>query len=121
MDYSPPSSFVRGILQARILEYRLPFSSPGDLPNPGIELPSPTLQIDSLPSEPPESGFCPLKMGWQSWPLPRASGLGYQEHCHRSLNGSRRGSVRTTELFTQTMWFVFNTRFPSGSPGLGVF
>ena len=31
----------------------LPFSSPGDLPNPGIEPGSPTLQIDALPSEPP--------------------------------------------------------------------
>ena len=39
---------VHGILQARILEY----SSPGDLPNPGIEPKSPTLQADSLPAEP---------------------------------------------------------------------
>ena len=31
----------------------LPFPSLGDLPNPGIELRSPTLQGDSLPSEPP--------------------------------------------------------------------
>ena len=30
----------------------LPFSSPGDLPDPGIELMSPALQADSLPSEP---------------------------------------------------------------------
>ena len=35
----------------------LPFSSPGDFPNPGIKLRSPTLQADSLPSEPPESPF----------------------------------------------------------------
>ena len=31
----------------------LPFPSPGDLPGPGIEPRSPTLQADSLPSEPP--------------------------------------------------------------------
>ena len=31
-----------------------PFSSPGDLPNPGIEPRSPTFQADALPSEPPE-------------------------------------------------------------------
>ena len=31
----------------------LPFPSPGDPPAPGIEPGSPTLQIDSLPSEPP--------------------------------------------------------------------
>ena len=29
----------------------LPFPSPGDLPNPGIEPGSPALQADSLPSE----------------------------------------------------------------------
>ena len=31
-----------------------PFSFPGDLPNPGIEPRSPTLQADSLPAEPQE-------------------------------------------------------------------
>ena len=31
----------------------LPFPSPGDLPDPGIELRFPVLQADYLPSEPP--------------------------------------------------------------------
>ena len=31
----------------------LPFPSPGDLPNPGIEPGSPALQADALPPEPP--------------------------------------------------------------------
>ena len=31
----------------------LPFPSPGDLPDPGIEPGSPTLQAEALPSEPP--------------------------------------------------------------------
>ena len=31
----------------------LPFPSPGDLPNPGIEPGSPALQADTLPSESP--------------------------------------------------------------------
>ena len=31
----------------------LPFPSPGDLPNPGIEPAFPALQVDSLPTEPP--------------------------------------------------------------------
>ena len=52
MDCSPPGSFVHGILQARILEWGA-ISSPGDLPDPGIELRSPASQADSLPSEPP--------------------------------------------------------------------
>ena len=45
MDYT-----LYGILQARILEK--PFPSPGDLPKPGIEPWSPTLQAHSLPAEP---------------------------------------------------------------------
>ena len=31
----------------------LPFPSPGDLPDPGIEPGSPALQADALPAEPP--------------------------------------------------------------------
>ena len=42
---------IHGILQARILEW-VPFPSPGDLPNPGIEPRSPALQADSLPAKP---------------------------------------------------------------------
>ena len=49
MDCSPLGSSVRGISQARILEG---MASPGYLPDPGIELRSPALQADSLPSEP---------------------------------------------------------------------
>ena len=33
----------------------MPFPSPGDLPNPGIEPGSLALQADALPSEPPGS------------------------------------------------------------------
>ena len=45
MDYT-----VRGILQARILEWvAFPFSSGSS--HPGIELISPALQVDSLPTE----------------------------------------------------------------------
>ena len=44
----PSMEFVRQDYQSG-----LPFPSPGDLPNPGIEPRSPTLQTDALPSEPP--------------------------------------------------------------------
>ena len=50
MDCSPPGSSVHGILQARIWS-GLPFPSPGDLPDPGIELRSPASQADSLLTE----------------------------------------------------------------------
>ena len=55
-------SAAHGLLPTRLLcpwgfsrqEYwsGLPYSPPGDLPNPEIELRSPTLQVDSLPSKP---------------------------------------------------------------------
>ena len=41
-NYSPPDSSVHGISQARLLEW-LPWPSPGDLPDPGIEPWSPAL------------------------------------------------------------------------------
>ena len=51
-DCSLSGSSIHGILQARILEW-VPFPSPGDLPNPGIEPGSPALEADALTSEPP--------------------------------------------------------------------
>ena len=45
-----PMAYGHGILQARILE-GVAISSPGELPNPGIEPRSPTLQGDALPTE----------------------------------------------------------------------
>ena len=52
MDCSSPGSSVEFSKQ----EYwsGMPFPSPGDLTNPGIEPRSPSLQADSLPSQPPE-------------------------------------------------------------------
>ena len=51
-DYSPPAFSVDRIHQARILEWvAIPFSRGSS--DPGIELRSPALQADSLPSEPP--------------------------------------------------------------------
>ena len=46
MDYT-----IHGILQPEYWS-GYPFPSPGDLPNPGTEARSPTLQADSLPAEP---------------------------------------------------------------------
>ena len=58
MDCSAPGSFVHGILQARYW-CGLAFPSPGDLPDPGIELVAPAtssaLQADSFSTEPWES------------------------------------------------------------------
>ena len=40
----------------------LPFPSPEDLPDPGVELGSPALQVDSLPSEPPKELMVALNL-----------------------------------------------------------
>ena len=55
MDRSPPGPSVRGIPQARTLEW-VALPSPGDLPDPGIEPGSPALQADALPSVRATSG-----------------------------------------------------------------
>ena len=50
----------------------LPFPSPGDLPNPGIKPRSPTLQADSLLTEPPGKPIPGFKPSWvwsHSWHL----------------------------------------------------
>ena len=51
MDCCPPGSSVRGILQARILEW-VAMPSTGVLPYPGIEPRFPPLWTDLLPFEP---------------------------------------------------------------------
>ena len=52
VDCSPQVSLSMGFSRQEYWS-GLPFSSPGDLPNPEIEPGSPALQADSLPSEPP--------------------------------------------------------------------
>ena len=53
MDCSLPGSLVRGIFQARILDWSgLPFPSPGDLPHPGVKLRLLHWQADSTTSPP---------------------------------------------------------------------
>ena len=63
MDCNPLGSSIHRVFQARILECKtnkqkeywsgLPFPSPGDLPDPGIEPGPPAFQADTLPLEPP--------------------------------------------------------------------
>ena len=53
MDCSPPGTSVHGDSPGKNTWSGLPCSPPGDLPNPGMESRSPTLQADSLPAETP--------------------------------------------------------------------
>ena len=55
LDCHPPGSSVHGFFQKEYWS-GLPFPSPGDFPNPGIEPGSPALQADSLPLS--HQGMC---------------------------------------------------------------
>ena len=59
----------------------LPFPSPGDIPKPGMEPGSSTLQADALPSEPPgkphkvKAMVFPVVMyGCESWTIKKTEG-----------------------------------------------
>ena len=52
MDYSPPAKLPMGFHRQKYWS-GLPFPSPGNLPDPGIEPKSPALQVDYLPTELP--------------------------------------------------------------------
>ena len=54
LDYSPLGSSIHGIFLARMLEL-VAISSPEDLPDPLLELASPSWQADSLPLSHPGS------------------------------------------------------------------
>ena len=56
-DSSPPVSSVRGDSLGKGYWSRLPYPSPGNLPNLGLEPRSPALQADFLPFEPPGKPF----------------------------------------------------------------
>ena len=67
MDCGPPGSSIHGILRARILEW-LPFPSPGDLTDPGIE-------PASLTSSALAGGFFTARATWEA--LSVCLSLGY--------------------------------------------
>ena len=62
----------------------LPFPSPGDLPNPGIEPRSPALQADSLPAEPHRK--------------PKNTGVGIPSPADLSNPGIKPGSLGSPAL-----------------------
>ena len=81
----------------------LPFPSPGDLPDPGIEPRSPALQADALPSEPPGN----ITSG-RNCQLIRRSGKGrcilwnigltiYLKQCHILVAMKACGTVRLVQ------------------------
>ena len=86
----------------------LPFPSPGDLPDPGIEPGSPALEADALTSEPPGKpsiGDCNAKVGSQETPgVTGKFGLGIRNEAGQSLKEfcQENALVIANSLFQQT-------------------
>ena len=72
----------------------LPFPPPGDLPNPGIEPGSPTLQADSLQSEPPGK--------------PKITGVGSLSYSRGTSWPGNRTVVSCTASGFFTSWATFS-------------
>ena len=113
VDCSLPGSSIQGILQARILS-GFPFPSPEDLPNPGTEPRSPSLQEDSLPSDPPgepkSTRASSLSLLQGIFPI-RESNPGLP-HCRRILcQLSHQRSPRILE------WVAYSFSRGSSQPG----
>ena len=70
MDCSLPGSSIHEIFQAREYWSGLPFPSPGDLPDPGVEPGSPALQADTSPSVTREATVGRVQLE-QEWPWVR--------------------------------------------------
>ena len=68
MDCSPPGPAVPGVSPGKEYWSGLPCPPPGDLPNSGIELRFPILQVDSLPSVHKGS---PRILEWVAYPFSR--------------------------------------------------
>ena len=125
---TPWTTHIHGILQARILEWvTIPFS--GNLPNPGIEPSSHTLQADSLPAEPPgktkNTGVDSLSLLQQIFPTQESNQgllhcrwILYQLNYQRSLD---LGKITVKSQFYHTLpptklFFIFEFYFSKGGP-----
>jgi len=62
----------------------LPFPSPEDFPDPGIETASPALQVDSLPLSHQGSPRCPIE-------APTANAI----YCHTHKNNNNKSEIIT--------------------------
>ena len=84
------------------------FLSPGDLPNPGIEPRSPTLQVDSLPAEssgkPKNTGVCSLSLLQRIFPTQESNrGLLHCRQILYQLSYCPKFSTEHVKIWTQQL------------------
>ena len=86
------------------------FPSPGDLPNPGIEPRSPTLQADSLPAEPQgkpkDTGVCNLSL--LQWIFSTQESNQDLLHCRRIFYQLSYQESPTIELVRHKIHFLLH-------------
>ena len=105
MDYSPLGSFSLGFSRQEHWS-GLPFSSPGDLPDPGIEPGSPALQADSLLTElggKPHHIICPffkIKLGEFKH---LSQGHSAASYSNQSLNVDPRSPISRCHILIERM------------------
>ena len=97
MDRNLPGSSVMGFFRQEYWS-GLPFPSPWDLPNPVIEPGSPTLQADTLPSEPPAKPYASNHS-----PNADAHGLHFEDKGLDQLSGLLRTTLLTYQPLPKTL------------------
>ena len=85
----------------------LPFPSPRDLPNAGIEPRSPALQADALPSEPPGKPHVQIKTSRQLFPGPSfLIRIRYSALTLLTLSALQCVSIQINDGFRQTSLII---------------
>ena len=90
----------------------LPFPSPGDLPDPGIEPGSPSLQADTLTSEPPGKDKVPIPILIYE----KKKKIFKSKCCLEGLSLGRRAWIKSGGLLSSSFWtdqtgFLMRTTF----------
>ena len=102
MDSSPPGSSIHGVVSRQEYWSGLPFPSPGDLPNPGIEPRSPALRADALPSEPLE--ICsPTLLYWNNLKA-------HQQYSRQICGRCGRQNKAKTQMFTLCEYVILHSQ-----------
>ena len=106
MDCSPPGSSVRGILQARILEWvGMPFSRGSSQPRDGTW--SPTLQVDSLLSESTGKPFAASNIELTKAKIIGLDSSSPGSHSEGYFSGRSRTSAFLNQLAAPSYWGCF--------------
>ena len=104
---------------------KLPSPPPGDLPDPGIELRSPALQVDSLPSEAPGKPNSARSSVQSRPPCPSttrvySNSCPLSQWCHPTISSSVIPFTSCIQSFPASESFPMSQFFASGGGSIGV-